>query len=173
MRAHLTAVGRRVASCVAVILLAACSRPIADVATGPDASAHAARADFRIVMERDGGLGSLWIRESVDGATGQWLATTHRICSVPQCQAAMDSATGTFDAATIASLMETVDFARLWTLADDYGRTPNSADMMDHTLKVRYDGRDKTVHGDDGTFPEPARRVSTALHEAIWKARGR
>jgi hypothetical protein len=45
--------------------------------------------------------------------------------------------------------------------------------MMTHTLRVRFDGRDKAVRGDDGTFPAAARQVEQALHQAIVKARGK
>jgi hypothetical protein len=162
----------RIALLAAALGLVACSRTVADLATGPDSTRNAARAEFRIEMEREGGIGTLWIRESVDGATGRYLATTHRICSVPQCQAAIDSASGTLDAATIDGLMAVVDFARLSSLRDDYGRTEHAADMMVHTLRVRHDGRTKTIRGDDGTFPDAARIVEQALHEVIRKARG-
>ena len=170
---HARTIARTLGTGLALLSLAACARSVADLATGPDATRNVARAQFRIAMEREGGIGTLWIRESVDGATGRWMATTHRICSVPQCQAASDSASGTFDPATVDALMEVVDAARLWTLHDDYGRTEQAADMMTHTLSVRFDGRDKAVRGDDGTFLAPARQVAEALHEAIGKARSR
>lgn len=160
-------------ACAAAILLAACSRTVADQPTSPDGARNAARAEFRLTMEREGGIGTLYIRESVDGATGRYVATTHRICSVPQCQAAIDSASGTLDATVVSALMAEVESANLWSLRDEYGRTPNSADMMVHTLTTQLAGRDKSVRGDDGTFPGAARKVEGALHEAITKARGR
>ena len=163
----------RFSTLAAALLLAACTRNVADQPTSPEGVRNASRSGFRLTMEREGGIGTLWIRESVDGATGRFVATTHRICSVPQCQAAIDSASGTLDATVVGTLMATVEGANLWSLRDDYGRTPNSADMMVHTLTTHLDGRDKSVRGDDGSFPDAARRVEAALHEAITKARGR
>jgi hypothetical protein len=160
-------------ACAAALLLAACSRTVADQPTGPEGTLNAARAEFRLTSEREGGIGTLYFRESVDGATGRYVATTHRICSVPQCQAAIDSASGTLDASVVAALIAEVESANIWSLRDDYGRTPNSADMMVHTLTAQLTGRDKSVRGDDGTFPDAARRVESALHAAITKARGR
>ena len=47
----------------------------------------------------------------------------------------------------------TVRRASPWSVGGDHGRTPNSADMMTHTLRVRLDGRSTEVRGDDGGPP--------------------
>lgn len=149
---------------LAASLLAACTRPEPPLATdvlGADAS-----DDPLVVVEREGGLGGLWIRREVR-ADGRFVATTHRICSVPQCQAAMDSASGVLPPATVAELAGAIRRAAPWTVAGDHGRTPNSADMMTHTLRVRLDGRSTDVRGDDGTFPRQAREVAAAVEKAV------
>jgi len=161
----------RFTTLAAALLLAACSRHEADPPTSPGGVRSATRSSFRLTIEREGGIGTFWIRKSVDGATGRYVATTHRICSVPQCQAAIDSASGTLPPAVVATLIGAVEEARLFSLRDDYGRTRGGADMMVHTLTTQLDGRDKSVRGDDGTLPDAARRVEAALHEAIAKAR--
>lgn len=143
----------------------ACTR--AETPAAVDARQQAASAaDLHLVVEREGGLGGLWIRREVR-ADGRFVATTHRICSVPQCQAAMDSATGTLAPATVAALADAVRRAAPWAVAGNHGRTPNSADMMDHTLRVRLDGRTTEVRGDDGTFPRQAQEIAAAVERAV------
>jgi hypothetical protein len=165
---------RLIASILSVALVAGCTRAEPGVPTGLEgARTVATLPGFSILMEREGGIGTLYMRESMEGETRRFVATTHRICSVPHCQAAMDSASGAlpFDAAiAIAAAVDRVNF---WALKDDYGRTPNSADMMDYRLTIRSNGRSKTVRGDDGTFPDQAREVQNALHAAITAARQR
>jgi hypothetical protein len=124
-------------------------------------------------MEREGGIGTLYMRESMEGETRRFVATTHRICSVSQCQAAIDSASGPLPMEAALAIAAAVNRANFWDLRDDYGRTPNSADMMEHRLTIRVNGRSKTVRGDDGSFPDEARQVQNALHTAIMAARQR
>lgn len=163
----------RVLASLALLALAACARPERDAPTTPETARNAVAVEgFSISLEREGGLGSLLIRSAVDGQTSRWIATTHRICSVPSCQAAMDSASGTLRAEKVREIADAVEKSGIFGLADDYGRTPNSADMMTYTLSVRANGRAKSVRGDDGTFPQAAREVQALLERAITEARG-
>lgn len=150
-----------------LLLTAACTR--AEPAAATDSrQTNVEAGDLHVVVEREGGLGGIWIRREVR-ADGRYVATTHRICSVPQCQAAMDSASGTLSSETVRTLAEAIRRAAPWSTAGDHGRTPNSADMMTHTLHLRLDGRTLEVRGDDGTFPRPAGEVDAAVETAIRK----
>jgi hypothetical protein len=165
---------RRLASLISIAVLAGCARQEPGMPTGLEAARTAASLPgFSILMEREGGIGTLYMRESMEGGTRRFVATTHRICSVPQCQAAMDSSSGDLPLEAAIAIASAVDRVNFWDLKDDYGRTPNSADMMEHRLTVRLNGRTKTVRGDDGSFPERAREVQNALHLAIIAARKR
>jgi hypothetical protein len=130
-----------------------------------------ARATSEIELVAEGGLGGMMLRSLVRGSGPTFLQTTHRICSVPSCQAAIDSASGTIKAATADSLFATIERENPFTLKDNYGRTVGGADMFTYTLRVQIGDRTKTVIADDGTMPEQMRRISEALRATIAAAR--
>ena len=148
---------------------AACSRT-ASTEAAPDL-ASASIASLHVVVEREGGLGGIYQRRVIDGDAMTYVATTHRICSVPQCQAATDSASGRLSTEALRTIAAAALSSEVWDLRADYGRTPNSADMFEHRLTVSANGRTKTVKGDSGTFPEPASAVERAVEQAIMDAR--
>src|SRR5215207_5013685 len=161
---------RRLA-CVLVLLAACTSAPPGGGTATTEVANTSAAAGLRVVTEKEGGLGGLWIRRAVDGDALTYVATTHRICSVPQCQAAIDSASGKISAESARAIAEAANRAAFWQLRSDYGRTPNSADMFTHVVRVQAPGRAKTVTGDDGSLPEAARAVEEAVERAVSAAR--
>lgn len=100
-------------------------------------------------------------------ADGRFIATTHRICSVPQCQAAIDSTSGFLTPTAVTAIADAARRVAPWTVAGDHGRTPNSADMMMHLLRLRLDGRMTELRGDDGTFPSQAREVTAVVERMV------
>jgi hypothetical protein len=156
----------RIAISVAVAATAACSStaPSTDVAR-----ASYAAAEVEIVA--DGGLGGFTMRSFVRGSGPAFLYTMHRICSVPSCQAALDSASGSVGVSAADSLFAVVEREAPFNLRDDYGRTVGAADMFTYTMRVKIGDRTKTVHADDGTMPAPMRRIAEALRATIAAAR--
>jgi hypothetical protein len=150
--------------------LAACSPAPATQPTSPDL-ANLTAAGLRVEVEREGGLGGIYQRRVIDGDAMTYVATTHRICSVPQCQAAIDSASGRLSAEALRTIAAAALSPAVWELRADYGRTPNSADMFEHRLTLDVSGRKQSVKGDSGTFPEPASAVERAVEQAISDAR--
>jgi len=157
-------------SVLLLAVLAACSPTRSSQPTSPE-HANVTAAGLRIQVEREGGLGSIYQRRVIDGDAMTYVATTHRICSVPQCQAAIDSASGRLSAEALRTIAAAALSTAVWELRGDYGRTPNSADMFEHRLTVTTSGRSKSVKGDSGTFPEPASAVERAVEQAIIEAR--
>ena len=156
---------------LALFYLVACTNAQSGNGPGTTEVASSASAGVHVVTEKEGGLGGLWIRRTVDGDALTYVATTHRICSVPQCQAAIDSASGRISAESARAIAEAANRAALWQAKDDYGRTKNAADMFTHTLRVQSQGRSKTIRGDDGTMPEAARELEQAVERAVSEAR--
>jgi hypothetical protein len=150
--------------------LGACSPTRASQPTSPDLASLTA-AGLHIEVEREGGLGGIYQRRVIDGDAMTYVATTHRICSVSRCQAAIDSASGRLSAEALRTIAAAALAPAVWELRADYGRTPNSADMFEHRLTVNASGRTKSVKGDSGTFPEPASAVERAVEQAISEAR--
>jgi hypothetical protein len=137
----------------------------------PESAATASYANAEVELVGTGGLGGFMTRSIVRGSGPTFLHTMHRICSVPSCQAALDSASGGLRRAASDSLFATIDAASPFTLKDDYGITVGGADMVTYTMRVTIGDRTKTVRADDGTMPEPMRRVAEALRAAIAAAR--
>lgn len=158
---------------VAVASLLACSSatPGGDPATASLDHARYAAAEIELVGE--GGLAAFATRHRVRGEGPTFLFTRHRICSVPSCQPALDSAAGALATRTADSLFAVAEGLGLFGLKDDYGITVGGADMITYTLRVQLGGRTKTVRADDGTMPEPMRRVAEALRSTIDAARAK
>ena len=147
----------------------ACSRTGATL--DPEAAARASYATAEVELIAEGGLGGLMIRSYVRGTGPTFLHTMHRICSVPSCQPALDSASGPIKAAAADSLFALIERESPFNLKDDYGITVGGADMFSYTLRVRIGDRAKTVRADDGTMPAPMRRIAESLRETIAAAR--
>ncbi len=118
----------------------------------------------------EGGFGALSIHHLVRHDDHYYLTTQGSLCG-PTCQAPRDSASGTLSTAAVDSLFAVVISAQPASLQDDYGITPNSADMMSYTLRISFNGSTRTVHADDGTMPPPMRRIVDAVRATISAAR--
>jgi hypothetical protein len=151
------------------LILTACSTT--GTAIDQESAARATFATAEVELVAEGGLGGMMLRSLVQGSGPTFLQTTHRICSVPSCQAAIDSASGALKTSAADSLFATIERQDPFKLKDDYGHTVGAADMFGYTLRVKIGDRTKTVHADDGTMPEPMRRISEALRATIAAAR--
>jgi hypothetical protein len=162
-RSHLIGLGLAIAA-------AACSTSGATL--DPESAAqHASYSTAEVELVGTGGLGGFMTRSFVRGSGPTFLYTMHRICSVPSCQAAIDSASGNLRRSASDSLFAAIDRATPFTLKDDYGITVGGADMVTYTLRVTIGDRTKTVRADDGTMPEPMRRIAEALRATIAAVR--
>jgi hypothetical protein len=137
----------------------------------PESARSASYSSAEVELVADGGLGGLTMRSLVRGTGPTFLQTTHRICSVPSCQPAIDSAAGGLRAGAADSLFSAIDREDPFSLKEDYGHTVGAADMFSYTMRVTIGARTKTIHADDGTMPEPMRRISAALRATISAAR--
>lgn len=152
------------------VAVAACST--SGTKLDPESAAQSASyATAEVELVGTGGLGGFMTRSVVRGSGPSFLHTMHRICSVPNCQAALDSAAGSLRRSASDSLFATIDRAAAFNLKDDYGITVGGADMVTYTLRVTMGDRTKTVRADDGTMPEPMRRIAEALRATIAAAR--
>jgi hypothetical protein len=90
---------------------------------------------------------------------------------VPNCQAALDSASGPLVTRSADSLFAVIEGLNPFALKDDYGITVGGADMITYTLRVNIGGRSKTIRADDGTMPDAMRKITDALRATIDAAR--
>jgi hypothetical protein len=158
-----------VAGAMALAILAACARhdPIASPSTADPARYGGAQVE----IVGDGGLGAFVTRSLIVHDSPTFLFTRHRICSVPSCQPALDSAAGALSATVADALFATIERNDPFALKDDYGITQGGADMVTYTVRVTILGRTKTVRADDGTMPEPLRRIEEAVRSTVDAAR--
>ncbi len=119
-----------------------------------------------------GGIAALQTRYTVDHDTRAYAYSLRHICS-DKCDAPIDSASGTLSPAAADSLFNLVWSESPYSLRDDYGTTPNAADMMNYTLSVTFDGSTKKIRADDGTMPDAMRRMADAVRGIVSAARGR
>ena len=126
----------------------------------------------KVEITAEGGFAALSVVHRVEHDTRAFAYTQGRLCGAT-CGAPMDSASGTLSPSRTDSLFNIVlQNARALT-KDDYGITRNGADMMSYTIRVTSDGHVRTIHADDGTLPEAARQIVSAVRETISAARGR
>jgi hypothetical protein len=152
----------------ATLIAAGCSSNGASLDPALRAAAY---TTSEVELTADGGLGGFTTRSLVRGNGLSFLYTMHRICSVPSCQPAIDSAAGSVSAATADSLFAAVEREAPFDLNEDYGITVGAADMFTYTLRVKIGDRTKTIRADDGTMPAPMRRIAEALRASIAAAR--
>src|SRR5512146_3212618 len=119
----------------------------------------------------EGGIAASQTRYTVDHDTHAYSYSLRHICS-DKCGAPMDSASGTLSPAAADSLSTLVWSESPYGLRDDYGTTPNAADMMNYTLSVTFDGSAKKIRADDGTMPDAMRKIADAVRGVVAVARG-
>ncbi|MEP6493461.1 MAG: hypothetical protein ABJF01_12330 [bacterium] len=154
---------------VSSLLTAACNHP--DTSVSPDAlndqRVPLSAASIDIVAE--GGFAGLTVHHQVTHDNRAFLYTVRHFCSA-NCPVPFDSTSGTLAAASADSLFAVIAAQRPLELKDDYGSTHGAADFMDYTMRVTIGGTTKTIRGDDGSIPEPMRRILEAVHASISAA---
>lgn len=145
----------------------ACASNNPTAGTG-DRSENAAGAMIEVTAE--GGIAALSNRQRAQHDDRRFVLVQRRLCSTT-CLAPMDSASGTLSIGATDSLFSIVLGQARLLEKDDYGTTRNGADMMTYSIVLTADGRTRTIRGDDGTMPEPARRILAAVRETISAAR--
>src|SRR5882672_1496030 len=151
---------------LAAVSIAACSRSgsIGDPALRVDnfGSFNGAKVE----VTREGGIAALAINHVVKHDDRAFVYTMRHLCGTT-CGAPLDSASGNLSAATTDSLFNIVLAQDAFSLKDDYGTSRGAADMMEYTVRVTSGGTVKTIRADDGTMPEPLRRIVQSVTEIV------
>lgn len=126
----------------------------------------------KLELVAEGGIAALQMKYAVDHDARSWVYVQRHLCT-DKCGAPIDSASGTLSAAAADSLFSLVWSESPYGLRDDYGTTPNAADMMTYTLSVTFEGNTKRIRADDGTMPDAMRRIAEATRGIIAAARGK
>ena len=148
--------------------LAACSHPgnAGDpVAVDNFGSFNAATVE----VTAEGGIAALSVLHVVRHDDRAFVFSQRHLCA-QTCGAPLDSASGTLGASATDSLFNIVLAQAPFSLKDDYGTTPNAADMMSYTLRISADGNVKTIRADDGTMPAPMRQIVKTVREIVAAA---
>lgn len=121
----------------------------------------------RIVLEEVGGIAGRSIMTTVDSATRVYVSYDRSRCPQPTNCPAPFSKTGTLTSAAIVALFERAASPAFLQLSREYGRTPNSADMIDYSLTVAASKRAKKITADDGTMPQPMQALVNEVKAVI------
>ena len=124
----------------------------------------------RLELVEEGDIAALSTTRTVRHDDRAFSFVRRQICAA-NCPAPMDSASGTLSFAAADSLFNIVWNAQPGTLKDDYGPTPNSADMVTYTLRIVFANETKTIRADDGTMPAAMRQIVDAIHGIVTAAR--
>jgi len=142
-------------------------------ASGTPTSTTATRIDnvaalngARLELVEEGGIAAFSTTYVVRHDDRVFSFSRRHICST-SCPAPLDTASGTLPQSASDSLFNVVVNAQPGTLKDDYGATPNSADMITYTLRVTLDNATKTIRADDGTMPAAMRKMVEVIHGII------
>jgi hypothetical protein len=145
-------------------------------APAPAQSAPVERPPTRqstLTLRRHGGIAGLTTEITVDGRQASYVAVTRPACAPTALCPPTDSASGALSPEALESVFDSVAAGKFFELRDDYGATPNAADMFIYELVVRMGDQVKTVRGDDGSRPEGLRRMEEHIQRTIESARGR
>jgi hypothetical protein len=151
-------------------IVAACARRDPTSAAATRIDNVQALDGARLELVEEGGIAALATRQTVRHDDRAFFYVRRQVCA-GKCPAPMDSASGTLSFAASDSLFNIVWNAKPGTLKDDYGPTPNSADMVTYTLRIVFANETKTVRADDGTMPAAMRQIVQAIHGIIAAAR--
>jgi hypothetical protein len=158
-----------------IILFALLSASIAGCAKDTPTEASQTAPDVRTTVNKvevvaEGGIAALDIRYSVSQEDRFFVYTQRHLCN-NNC-AASDSTSGSLSAAANDALFKTVFAQSPFDFKDDYGTSRGAADMMEYTIRITIGGDAiKTIRADDGTMPEPLRRIVSAVLETVSAAR--
>jgi hypothetical protein len=147
--------------------VAACASTTATESTQPRLD-QISSSGAKIEISAVGGIAALAINHSIRHDDRGYVYTQRHICN-DLCPAT-DSASGTISTVIVDSIFKAALPAAL-ALKDDYGTTPNGADMMSYTLRVTANGTTKTIKADDGSMPPELRQVVTGVRVVIDAAR--
>ena len=129
-----------------------------------------ANGGSKVEIISEGGIAALDIRHVVRQDDHFFVYTQRHLCN-NNCAAA-DSASGSLSAAASDALFKTVFAQSPFDFKDDYGTSRGAADMMEYTIRITVGGDAvKTIRADDGTMPEPLRRIVSAVRETVSAAR--
>lgn len=148
--------------------LAACSSTKS--VSGPGRLDSSGLSGAKIEVSAEGGIAGISTRHVVSHDDRGFLYVRRRLCG-QNCGAPLDSVSGTLSQAATDSLFDVLVAQDPFSLKDDYGPTQNGADMFDYTVRITADGRTKTIRFDDGTMPEPMRRILSAVQTSVSDAR--
>jgi hypothetical protein len=124
----------------------------------------------KVEITAEGGFAPMSVMHRVDHDTRAFAYSQRRLCGTT-CAEPTDTADGTLAPATTDSLFNLIlQDARALT-KDDYGITRNGADMLSYSIRITADGRTRNIRGDDGSLPDPARQILTAVRQAISAGR--
>lgn len=157
-------------SFVLAIALAACARRDPTSTSAVRVDNVGALNGARLELAEEGGIAAFSTTHTVRHDDRAFTFVRRHICAAT-CGAPMDSASGTLSFAASDSLFNIVWNAQPGTLKDDYGTTPNSADMVTYTLRIVFDNETKSIRADDGTMPSAMRKIVEAIHGIVAAAR--
>src|SRR6185503_20034087 len=163
-------VTRTISSLLIAAAVAACARRDPTSATPSRIDNVAALNGARLELVEEGGIAAFSTTRTVRHDDRAFTFVRRHICSA-NCPAPLDSASGTLSTTASDSLFNIVWNAQPGTLKDDYGTTPNSADMVTYTLRVVFDNTTKSIRADDGTMPAAMRKIVDAIHGIVAAGR--
>jgi len=148
--------------------IAGCAKDTPTDATQLSQDKNATGSKVEVIAE--GGIAALDIRHVVRQDDRVFVYTQRHLCN-NNC-AATDSVSGSLSAAASDALFKTVFAQSPFDFKDDYGTSRGAADMMEYTIRITVGGDAvKTIRADDGTMPEPLRRIVSAVLETVSAAR--
>lgn len=124
----------------------------------------------KVDITAEGGFAALTVTHRVDHDTRAFAFSQRRICGT-SCAPPTDTTSGMLSPAKADSLFNVVLQNAHALTKDDYGITKNGADMMSYAIRITADGRTRTIRGDDGSLPAPAREILTIVRQTISAAR--
>jgi hypothetical protein len=163
----------RLAATASVLMLAACSAGTTTTAASNGTGPFDDFGTFngaRVEVVAEGGFAALSIRDASSHDDRSYVHVQRHLCT-QSCPAPMDSTSGALSAAASDSLFNIVLEQARQLDRNDYGTTRNGADMMSYTLRITAGSTVRTVTADDGTMPQPMRRIVEAVRGSIAAAR--
>ena len=159
-----------------IILFALLSASIAGCAKDTPTEASQTRSRREHDRQQGGsrrGRRNRGARHPLRRAPGRPLFRLHATPSLQQqLRGALTPTSGTLSAAANDALFNTVFAQSPFDFKDDYGTSRGAADMMEYTIRITIGGDAiKTIRADDGTMPEPLRRIVSAVLETVSAAR--
>jgi hypothetical protein len=154
---------------ITVFALIAAAGTLACGTTEPSGIDFSSFTGARVEVLAEGGIAALSISDRITHDDRTFAHVQRRVCTA-SCPAPSDSASGVLTAAKTDSVF-TIIAANAPGLKDDYGITGQAADMFVYTVRLTTSTGTKTIRADDGTMPQPLRRIVDAVRGTISAAR--